>query len=266
MNKTTHLIDGLKDLSKIFDECGIEFWLMYGALLGMVREGKLISWDHDIDIGIWKNDLGKIEKNIDKFHRKGFTVHFTESGHVSFNKKPIYISAMFYKKNKTMAFRTSFSIIEREWKLKKGFYCHSLMEITRTLKYLRWICMPPEYIGDSPKHISYSMQKMFLGLSFMVKNRIRSIAKKILEQLLKLGCTFWIEIVPLKYFNNLKKTDFYGIDINIPKDSSGYLNWQFGDGWETPNKDYIPRSNCKAWIKLKHTDKIENEGIEWKTL
>ncbi len=36
----------------IFDTNGISYWLDDGSLLGIIRDGTLIPWDHDVDIGI----------------------------------------------------------------------------------------------------------------------------------------------------------------------------------------------------------------------
>ena len=48
--------------TKLFDEAGIHWWLDYGALLGAVREGGIIAWDNDADIGILARDYGKLKK------------------------------------------------------------------------------------------------------------------------------------------------------------------------------------------------------------
>ena len=261
MEKTNYLIEATEEITSIFDKIEVKYWLMYGALLGMVREGKLISWDHDIDLGIWEEDLEKIAQNIEKFHNKGFSVHFTESGHVSFNRKPIYISVMFYRKNKETAYRSSFTILEREIALKKGFYQHSLIELTRALKYLRWIFTAPKYIGDPPKHIPMQIQKGLLSLSKKLHPYIRKKIRKFIENIMKIGCVYYMERLPVEFFNNLKEIQFYNIYINAPVESRKYLEWEFGDGWETPDPNYTPRKGCKAWIKLKHRDKIEREGV-----
>jgi hypothetical protein len=42
--------DILKKASELLDECGIEYFLAYGTLLGAVREGNFIKGDEDADI------------------------------------------------------------------------------------------------------------------------------------------------------------------------------------------------------------------------
>ena len=40
-----------------FDMIKIDFWIEAGTALGIYRDGQILPWDHDIDIGIWYDDL-----------------------------------------------------------------------------------------------------------------------------------------------------------------------------------------------------------------
>jgi len=54
-----------KDLLKVkkaLDEAGVRFFLMFGTLLGAVRDKDLILYDKDIDLGIFYEDSRKLEK------------------------------------------------------------------------------------------------------------------------------------------------------------------------------------------------------------
>ena len=42
----------LRDIKNILDEEKIDFWVIGGTLLGIVRDGDFIKWDNDIDIAI----------------------------------------------------------------------------------------------------------------------------------------------------------------------------------------------------------------------
>lgn len=56
----------------------IQYFLISGSLIGSVRNGGLIPWDDDIDIGILKKDAYKLKKYVDKnyFIEKLFTYNF----------------------------------------------------------------------------------------------------------------------------------------------------------------------------------------------
>jgi hypothetical protein len=43
----------LYDLKSFLDENNIQFFLAYGTLLGLHRDGELLSYDHDLDIGLY---------------------------------------------------------------------------------------------------------------------------------------------------------------------------------------------------------------------
>lgn len=49
--------DLLIEVGKLFEKYGISFWLDSGTLLGLVRDGKLIEKDNDMDLRVWKSDI-----------------------------------------------------------------------------------------------------------------------------------------------------------------------------------------------------------------
>lgn len=54
------IIDDIDEAFKItankLNEHKIVWWLEYGSLLGVIRDGKRIEWDEDYDIGFWIKD------------------------------------------------------------------------------------------------------------------------------------------------------------------------------------------------------------------
>ena len=41
------------DVINLFNKYKIDYWICHGTLLGIIRDKKLIEWDHDIDIALW---------------------------------------------------------------------------------------------------------------------------------------------------------------------------------------------------------------------
>lgn len=63
----------LRDTDDILTSEGVDYCLMFGTLLGLLRHKDFIPWDDDIDIIIF--DIVKFEKNcIKKFKERGYTV------------------------------------------------------------------------------------------------------------------------------------------------------------------------------------------------
>ncbi len=66
-------IQHLRDADDILTSEGIDYCLMFGTLLGLLRHSDFIPWDDDLDIIIF--DIKKFEKRcIEKFAERGYTV------------------------------------------------------------------------------------------------------------------------------------------------------------------------------------------------
>ena len=72
---------------KIFEDNSINYWVCHGTLLGLIRDKKLIEWDHDIDFGLWYDEINK-EKLINLFQKKGFNLVSDGDGYdfITFNR------------------------------------------------------------------------------------------------------------------------------------------------------------------------------------
>jgi hypothetical protein len=70
----------LEDIKKVLDKHKIEFFLLSGTMLGAVREGDIIEWDDDIDLGSMQYPKGKKQlKLAESFRKKRFNVDFQPS-------------------------------------------------------------------------------------------------------------------------------------------------------------------------------------------
>ena len=56
---------------KLLEDNSVNYWLCHGTLLGIIRDGKLIEWDHDIDFAVWHNEIDK-KKLKEIFLNNGF--------------------------------------------------------------------------------------------------------------------------------------------------------------------------------------------------
>ena len=54
------ILKGYKALHEIFEKNNIFYIIEGGTLLGAVRNEKLIAWDDDGDVSVWKKDQAKI--------------------------------------------------------------------------------------------------------------------------------------------------------------------------------------------------------------
>ncbi len=73
----------LVEVKQVMSENGVVFFLRQGTCLGIVRDGKLISWDDDIDIGSIYGFHGfseeTITSTIPKLRESGFLIRITRN-------------------------------------------------------------------------------------------------------------------------------------------------------------------------------------------
>lgn len=67
-----HLTVMTKRLAAIFNNAGLHYWLDWGSLLGIIRDGKLIPYDKDIDFSIFYKDLPLLKKLVGQINKKHF--------------------------------------------------------------------------------------------------------------------------------------------------------------------------------------------------
>jgi len=61
-------------LIRFLEKYRIVYWLDWGTLLGAVRNGKIIPWDYDIDIGIHLSAVEKLELLKEEMNKFGYTL------------------------------------------------------------------------------------------------------------------------------------------------------------------------------------------------
>jgi phosphorylcholine metabolism protein LicD len=85
--------NNLLDFKKVLDRAGVEFGLIYGTLLGAVREGNFIEHDEDVDVYIKESELDKLLALLFDLRQCGFEVarYYQRRGLLSFIRDNDYI-------------------------------------------------------------------------------------------------------------------------------------------------------------------------------
>ena len=86
------------DFKKIMDTLDIRYGLMYGTLLGAIRDGDFIPWDEDIDIFVLEEDRKKVLNTLFHFEKIGMKVARYRGHYISIIRNNEYIDIYFYKK------------------------------------------------------------------------------------------------------------------------------------------------------------------------
>ena len=218
--------EDLKELKKIFNERGIDFWLDCGSLLGAVRNGKLIPWDADIDLGVWVQDIKKIIAACLEFSKKtGFRMILDRNGIGLVRHSSVPISILYYWMIEDKAVN--------EW----GPYQASRF-FQRFLNIFFWLFLTPCYAGIFPIKVFGLKNFIMLSLAntgFLMPRFVKKLSAKIVS---KRGQKFLL-IIPKEYFVNLSVIKFYGMDFCVPLKIEEYLTYRYGKNWRIPKRDWV---------------------------
>lgn len=70
----------LLDIGSVLDAASVPFFLVLGTCLGVVRDGHIITWDRDIDIGVLVENLtAKVNTLVRQFAAAGFRAHIKDA-------------------------------------------------------------------------------------------------------------------------------------------------------------------------------------------
>lgn len=61
------LLKSLDKICKVFDDNEIDYYLLGGSVLGAVRHKGIIPWDDDIDVGVFRKDLPRVESMLGNY-------------------------------------------------------------------------------------------------------------------------------------------------------------------------------------------------------
>ena len=93
----------LFNVVKLLEEEGVEYWLDFGTLLGLVRDGAIIEWDEDVDISVWQTSYDKLEKIKPKLVEFGYKVENDKNGACRIfltTEKKLWVDIYYWKKLK----------------------------------------------------------------------------------------------------------------------------------------------------------------------
>jgi len=229
MRKEELFIKRFRELKEILDKCGVKYWLDWGTLLGAVRDGKIIEWDHDIDLGTMDESWEKITPVFPELEKK-FHVQFEPRKHIFLdwveffqNKFDFYRIEIWLYKLKGKHVLTTVSepfLISRSLKIlcdllsfgEVGYVRPKFEPLVRVLKH-NLSLLPPK-----------SRKPLFNALQRVAPKRTCGKLKRI--------------VIPKHYFEKLGTIKFYGMTFNVPSDVEGYLEFHYGKDWKTPRREW----------------------------
>jgi len=227
--KDDDAIDALRTVKTVFDRYDIEFWLDGGALLGAMRDGRLIPWDNDIDICTWKSNASKMTPGTPAYkelYDAGCELYFLEDKVViDKNDYPINVSLFQLRGDKAI----------REFPFAET-------PISRLFRNFWWAFSVSYHGGFSLRRIfriKSTGKVILVKISRMLPSRLRNTLAKIMVKIAKIfGCREICWTVPSHFFMDLSTMDFYGMEIKVPARKEEYLAYRYGKDWMTVRKKW----------------------------
>jgi hypothetical protein len=245
-NKTREkiMVENLKDIKEIFDKYNIKFWLNQGTLLGAIREGKIIRWDRDVDLGMMAEDFERNSLAFLEIKEKGF-----------FLNEPLFsVFKMFTLNFFRFGYNVGinpYSILDKDTLValhpnltSKNPIVHSLWFLYRLLESNGRATVP----ANKFRFIAAVFIKHFVSLLPLRLKKI--IAKKLIKTLTENN--FFVprwEIVPRNYFEKFKTIKFYDMEFRIPFNAEEYLEYKYGPDWKTPKREWNWTKEDRAVVK-----------------
>jgi len=215
------LTELLLDTKLVLDKYGVEFWLDHGTLLGAIRDGNFISWERDIDLGVWEHTIADNTKQVvtEDLRNRGCKVLLLPT-HMNVRRNGVWLDVAFYYKKDALAVVNVPIPVNTAGKY---------------LGYARTIMMSPNYHDDTGlRHYPLMLLNFVCGL---IPKRFRIVIIRVIETLYKrAGYKTWA--IPSKYFSEFTTMSFCEKQFNIPANPEKYLAFRYGKDWIIPKRKW----------------------------
>jgi len=227
----------LKTACKLLKDNNINFWVCHGTLLGIIRENRLLPWDKDIDIAVWRHETDR-DYVAAIFENAGYKQEFffADVDSLHFHNEGKNIDINFFKKtNKIGSWQGAIA--------NKGFFNKLLVHLAYIVhvKEMKKVELPKSFF----KKFLYIL---FIIFVFILRNIASTRLKKkinneALSRISYIGYSYPISLL------NFREISYKGIKLQVPIDSEKCLELTYGKQWRTPKKDYIWYEDASNLIK-----------------
>ena len=227
-----------KDVCDLLHNNRINFWICHGTLLGIIRENRLLPWDHDIDFAVWDHETDKshiVDIMLSHGYQQEVITGEMDCLHFLGEEKKVDIS--FYKIKDNIA-----SI---KWAISpKDTFGKLMLFVSNNISKNNDEILINHSI---PKKAMLTIIRQFsLLLGFILPNKLKTLFnKKAMQKMKYTGYSYPMEIM------QLKNIEYAGMEIPVPFDSEACLQHTYGKDWKTPKKNYIWYEEADNLINLR---------------
>jgi len=216
----------------------INFWVCHGTLLGIVREGRLLPWDHDIDFAVWDNETSK-EEIFNIFSGNGYKEEkiFGDMDCLHFYGENKKIDVSFYKVESDLS-SIKWAIAPESFISKIYLYCIQVI----------WEGTDKNIVLSTnifKKIAQIILNKLSLLFEFVLPSKIKKVLYSYAIKLMRY--TGYSYPTDLMKFHTIQ---YNNTQIQVPIDSEKHLELTYGDDWKTPKENYIWHEEANNLIDL----------------
>lgn len=258
---TKGLSKAIIDVNNVAKNNNLHIWLNCGALLGMIRENRLLPWNNDAHLCCkYEQNISEkfvqITKELDEMGYRAY--YYPTAGTLNIKKRGVDVNINIEWIENNNYVRPH----EEAEQYKKGrLVSHILYWLARSMS----IYTPKISIR---KFIDANMKEK-IKILLIIKNKLipKRLRKVIFEKLIKFSknksVAYQKKAVPSYLYEDFVSIDFYGNKISVPEKSTELLEYFYGKEWK------IPMSNWSFYDeKNKGISRVEyiDESWDYKSL
>ena len=230
MTKEEQFVTKLREIKSLLDGSGVVYWLDWGTLLGAVRNGKMIEWDHDIDLGTMATNWKKLTPLFPEFEKR-FSLKFEPQDY-------IFLDWAEASRDKIDFYRISIAL----YHVKGANVLSKVREPILVWQGLLLLCNLLAFgeAGFVRPKFELTVRILKQGLS-LFPHKLRKLVSTGLQRVVPkriYGKPNQITVVPKHYFEELKTIKFYDMTFYIPSNVNDYLALHYGKNWKIPKRTW----------------------------
>lgn len=224
----------LRDVVLALSEQGVETWLDQGTLLGTTRDGKLLPWDHDVDLGAWRDDITSCEPQL------AAALHERLSGiaNVSWGCRTIGITPV----DEGAHLPVNIGLYERSGDQAVKWFGRPPRGMTPSRRVMQAVVaktVKPVFLAPCSSLLRFAGKSAATRDRHLVGRVASVIARGLLDLRDRGRDTVAAPIktsVDAEFFEHLRPAFLGDVRVFVPANAEDYLALKYGRDWRTPKR------------------------------
>lgn len=219
-------IQRIARVSRALNESEVTWWADHGTLLGLIREGRLLPWDHDIDLSLHGGELDSAFRAIQEI-KPFLHAHLVRTARnikiLPYDGSGRVVDIGAYFPGEDGHLEKTLIMFPRTEGLSFGAYRRFAWRQARRVEWMLRKVGP--FFSDTP-----GVRSLFGALHLWAFCRITHFREG-----------FGVEAVsrvPSKYLAERGTLDWHELALPIPAAPSAYLRYRYGADWTVPRRSW----------------------------